>query len=252
MKEQITRKKNVAAIAMTSVVSAALLAGCSSRDETVATSPQVIKKTTIEKAPQEKSKTIIVQPAPKATPKTKTKTETNVTVQIKPADKPAPTPKLPEPAPAPTSNKMPPPSTPSSKPESAPKPKTEPASKTELAAKPAVKKPIEAKSSSAGLKVRAEVIATSKVPDPKNVPYKDALVFTKYKVLEIKNGEYKEKEILVAQWAMKNKKLQPAARQKVGDVQILNLQPLSKRGDLESVMRNDDTGEYDLEPYFAE
>ena len=102
------------------------------------------------------------------------------------------------------------------------------------------------------MKVRAEVIATSKMPDPKTVPYKDALVFTKYKILDVKNGEYKEKEILVAQWGMKNKKMQPAARQKVGEVQTLSLEPLAKRPELESVMRSDDTGEYDLEPYFAE
>ena len=74
-------------------------------------------------------------------------------------------------------------------------------------------------------------------------------MFTKYKILSVESGQYKEKEILVAQWGMKDKKLLAPSRNRVGQVQTLTLEPLS--GDLDSVMRNDDTGEFDLEPYFA-
>ncbi len=59
------------------------------------------------------------------------------------------------------------------------------------------------------------------------------------------------KVILVAQWGMKDKKLLAAARNRVGQVQTLSLEPLSDKDELESVMRNDDTNEFELEPYFA-
>jgi hypothetical protein len=244
-------KKYRAMIAVATASCMALLIGCGPREETAPI--QVVKKTTIEKAPEKNPKTVIVQPAPKPKPAPKTKTETNVTVEVKPS----PGATLPEPAPIPepAKKKISPPSTPAAEPSKAPKAKPKNSSSPPISssAKPAAKKPDAAKPTpSQKLKVRAEVVATSRMPDPKTLPYKDALVFTKYKVLDVKNGEYREKEILVAQWGMKNKKLQPAAHQRVGEVQTLSLEPLSKRPDLESIMRNDDIGEYDLEPYFAE
>jgi hypothetical protein len=252
MQKSANKKKNRAMIATASLSCLALLAGCGPREETAPV--QVVKKTTIEKVPEKKPETVIVQPAPKpaSRPAPKTKSETNVTVEVKPS----PGTTLPEPAPIPepATKKTSPPSTPAAEPPKAPKPKPKNSSSPPASsAKPAAKKPDTAKPTpSQKLQVRAEVVATSKMPDPKTVPYKDALVFTKYKVLDVKSGEYQGKEILVAQWGMKNKKLQPAARRKVGEVQTLSLEPLSKRPDLESIMRNDDIGEYDLEPYFAE
>jgi hypothetical protein len=244
MQKLASEKTNRAMIVIASAACLASLAGCSPREET-ASPVQVVKETTIEKAPEGKPKTIVVQPAPKSAPKTKT--ETNVTVEVKPPSAKT----LPEPAPVPdaATKKNAPPSTPTVRPIETPKAKP----KSSPSARPTVQKSDAAKStSSQNLKVRAEVIATSKMPDPKTVPYKDALVFTKYKILDVKDGKYNQKEILVAQWGMKDKKLQPAAQRKVGEVQTLSLEPLSKRPDLESVMRSDDTGEYDLEPYFAD
>ena len=120
------------------------------------------------------------------------------------------------------------------------------------AAKPtATPKPV-AKISGNNLVVKAEVVSTSRMPQPQKVTYKDALIFTKYKVLSVENGQYKEKEILVAQWAMKDKKVLPSAQKRVGQVETLSLEPLAKRKQLESIMRSDDTEAYDLEPYFAE
>lgn len=239
----------IAIIATATGCSIAMLSGCAPREEAAA--PVVVNKTTIEKAPEKK--TIVVQPPAAPKPAPKTETRTNVKVEVQPTPKPAPEKtqaetKLPPPAPA---------STPKAKP--APKADASSASPPKIAARPGAKppkkpdvEPAASKPTGDKLKVRAEVVATSKMPDPKSVPYKDSLIFTKYKILEVENGKYNQKEILVAQWGMKNKKLQPAARRKVGDVQTLALEPLAKHPELESVMRSDDTDAYDLEPYLAE
>ncbi len=99
--------------------------------------------------------------------------------------------------------------------------------------------------------VRAQVISTSKVPDPSTVAYSDSLVFSKYRVVSIEKGAYEAQEILVAQWGMKNKKLTAAARLRAGDSARLQLVPLDAMPKLERIMRNDDTGDYDSTPYFA-
>lgn len=120
------------------------------------------------------------------------------------------------------------------------------------APKPTAKPQSVAKNSGNKLVVKAEVVTTSRMPQPQKVTYKDALLFTKYKVLSVENGQYKEKEILVGEWAMKDKKLMPSAQKRVGQVQTLTLEPLSKHKELESIMRSDDTEAYDLEPYIVE
>jgi len=232
-------------IATTTICGAALLAGCPKQEETIVVQPpdKVIEKTTIKAAPPRK--TVVVKQPQKAAPKTTVKTDVKVIVAPTPTAQPDATP-----TPAPL---IKPAGTPRATP--TPKPKVTPRAtpKATTRPKPTVKptttpRPI-AKADSKNLVVRAEVISTSKVPDPKTVPYKESLVFTKYKVLSVQSGQYKEKEILVAQWGMKDKKILPAARIRVGQVQTLSLEPLSN--DLESVMRNDDTGEYELKPYFA-
>ena len=99
--------------------------------------------------------------------------------------------------------------------------------------------------------VRAQVISTSKVPDPSTVAYSDSLVFSKYRVISVEKGAYEPQEILVAQWGMKGKKLTPAARLRAGDGARLQLVPLDEMPKLDRIMRNDDTGDYDSTPYFA-
>lgn len=255
MKQLSSLKSSNAIMLTAAVVGITSLVGCGVGEQKADSgSPQVVNQTEIKVVPESKPKTILVQPVTKP----KSKIKTNVTVDVKPP--PANT--LPEPAPIPepATTKKALSSTPSAstaasatasevlKPEKAPAPTVIPPADSPPAKNTSSTKP----TSSRGLTVRAEVIAISKVPDPKSVPYKNALVFTKYKVLEVKDGKYSQKEILVAKWAMKDKKIQPGARQEVGDVQTLSLKPLSKRPDLESVMRSDDTEEVELQPYFAE
>ena len=241
-----------------------LLAGCNKTetDPVVVVTPTSAPITTIEISPLATptalpaNKTIVVvQPTPK--PKV---------VVVKPpvADKPA-TAKPPvtdkrivvPPAPKPTPKPTP---TPTVKPTAKPKPTVRPTPKptTRPTAKPTTKptaKPTAVAATSAQpaptLIVRAQVVSSSKVPDPNTVAYADSLVFSKYRVLSVEKGRYEPREILVAQWGMKGKKLTSAARLRAGDAATLQLVPLDEMPKLERIMRNDDTGDYDSTPYFA-
>jgi hypothetical protein len=226
------------------VLAVGSLAGCGSRPQAVVEQPavKITEKETvrIKAMPEEGDRAeVIIKPLPDAgVRKPEKKTET-----VKPKATPS---ALPEPAiqkqgevPVPESD------TPQDAVVLTPKPTDAPAAKPTATPKPA------AKPSGNSLVVKAEVVSTSRMPQPQKVTYKDALIFTKYKVLSVENGQYKEKEIVVAEWAMKDKKLVPSAQKRVGQVQTLTLEPLAKRKELESVMRSDDTEAYDLEPYFV-
>ena len=165
---------------------------------------------------------------PTAKPTVKPTVKPMVKPMVKPAAKPTLTPK-----PAPTAK---PTLTPKPAPTAKPRPKPTAVAAAQMAPK---------------LIVRAQVVSTSKVPDPGTVAYSDSLVFSKYRVLSVEKGAYEPKEILVAQWGMKGKKLTPAARLRAGDSARLQLVPLDDIAKLERIMRNDDTGDYDSTPYFA-
>ena len=233
-----------------------IAAGCAETETeptvVVVTKPTAVTKIEISPvitptAPPAKPNTVvIIQPTAKppkpnvivVPPKVVTKTETKIiekpaatlkpTATAKPTAKPTATAKpTPKPAPKPTTK-------PTAKP--APKP---------TAAVAAIAQPAPT------LIVRAQLISTSKVPDPSTVAYSDSLVFSKYRVVSVEKGNYQPKEILVAQWGMKAKKLTPAARLRAGDSARLQLVPLDEMPKLDRIMRNDDTGDYDSTPYFA-
>lgn len=224
------------------ILAAGSLAGCSSRPATVVEQPvQRVEEDTvrIEAQPEDRA-VVVVKPQPKPPPAKPVPEARRVPAPpALPEPAPQPEPQMPGEVPAAEAAVAQPVATP------APKPAATPASR------PVAKPPAAKKSSSKNLVVKAEVVAVSRMPEPRKVPYRDALVFTKYKVLTVENGQYREKEILVAQWAMKDKKLIPSAQKRVGQTQTLSLEPLSKHKELESIMRSDDTDAYDLEPYFA-
>ena len=99
--------------------------------------------------------------------------------------------------------------------------------------------------------VQGEVSVVSKVAEPGTVPYTEALTVIKYKVLSVERGEYKNSEILAVHWGMKNNKLTPAARYRVGETHRLVLEPFSDHPELERIMRSDDTNEFELTPYWV-
>ncbi|HEX8551388.1 MAG TPA: hypothetical protein VF681_07505 [Abditibacteriaceae bacterium] len=247
---------------------AIVLAGCGPKEETTIVETPVKENVTVinptaTPSPTPTSKTVIVK---KPVPVNKTvvvENRKNIVVEkVAPTPTPAATPTLPVPVAKNVKPKTVPPTpapkskaTPTATPKAA-KPKAPRVAAVPPAPKATPTKPLPTPaapkaSPSAGLSVRAEVISTSKVPDPSTVAYSQSLVFTKYRIVSVEKGSYAPKEILVAQWGMKGKKLTPAARLRAGDQRTLELVPLASRPELEKVMRNDDTSEYELEPYFA-
>lgn len=105
--------------------------------------------------------------------------------------------------------------------------------------------------SDAPLVVEAEVLLASAVPDPAAVPYSECLTYIQYRVLSVEKGEYGEPELLAVHWGMRDGVLLPAARYRPGERHRLELEPFAEHPDLARVMQADDTGEYELTPYFA-
>jgi len=101
------------------------------------------------------------------------------------------------------------------------------------------------------LTVVGETTLVSFVPDPMQVPYTECLTYVKYKVLSVEDGVYDGKELLAVFWGMRDSKLMPAARFKVGERHRLILEPLSEHPELNHIMRADDTDAYDLTPFWA-
>lgn len=99
--------------------------------------------------------------------------------------------------------------------------------------------------------IDAQIIATSKVPAPASTKDKDSLMYVKYKVLKVSSGKYDKPELLVVHWAMKGKKLMPAAAYKVGQKVHLQVEPFTNHPELEALTQNDDIGELELPAYYS-
>jgi len=106
------------------------------------------------------------------------------------------------------------------------------------------------------LTVRARIAIVSKPPVPHAEPYADALTTTLYKVVKVESGSYGKKQFLAIEPVMKNYKLLPSAKYKVGEVKRLVLIPWEKKKaenpKLEQVWTVDDTNDYTDDIFWAE
>lgn len=102
-----------------------------------------------------------------------------------------------------------------------------------------------------GTVVLGAITVVSHVPQPSEVPYSDCLTMIKYKVERVESGDYSGGELLAAFWGMRNARLEPPARFRVGQRHRLIIEPLSKHPELSRVMQADDTNEYTLTPYWV-
>ena len=132
-------------------------------------------------------------------------------------------------------------------PSSRQEPATASAEQRQAAAGASAEKPVEAD--------RGVVVGTirfvSKVPDPKQVPYKDCVTFVVFRIDQVEQGVFPEKKLLVVFWGMRDRVLQPAARFRPGQRQRLTIRPFAEMTELARVMQADDTEEYDLTPYWV-
>lgn len=100
--------------------------------------------------------------------------------------------------------------------------------------------------------IEGSVVATSRVPRPYSVPYKDCLTYTKLRVERVVEGRYSEAEIIAVLWGLKDNVLQPAAGHAPGKRLRLRLVPLRHAPpELQSVRRVDDLDDFEHRPYLA-
>ena len=127
--------------------------------------------------------------------------------------------------------------------------------------KPAAEKPAEqpvpaAAAKNGKLTVTAQITIVSKPPVPREKPYADALTTTQYKVLKVESGAYRAGEFLAIEPVMKNYKLLPAAKYRVGDVHRLVLIPWQEKvaqdPKIEKVRLIDDTNNYAADMFWVE
>jgi hypothetical protein len=84
------------------------------------------------------------------------------------------------------------------------------------------------------LTVKARVLRPGTVPNPQAIlPYRHALVVNEYEVLEVVQGVYREKEIRVAQWAIRDGRVLPDARKAAGAPFTLTVERYDAHPELE-------------------
>lgn len=116
---------------------------------------------------------------------------------------------------------------------------------------PARPKPTAPAAKSEGTVVVGTIEVVSKIPDPSTLPYDTCVTFIKYRVKQVVSGAYDGESLLAVFWGLRDGKLQPAARFRVGQSHRLTIEPFSEHEELARVMQADDTGEYSLTPYWV-
>ena len=224
-------------------LSCAALCGCGQKEEVVVAPSPVIVKKLVPVAGPTPTPVVIVQPGKvlivprkKTTIIRETKVIKEITATPAPTKAPTPIP-TPKPTPKPRATAKP-------KPAATPRPVLRPTPRPTAA-------PTKSALNAGTIIVRATVEKTSKVPDPNSVAYSQSLVFLKYRVQSVERGQLKERDILAVHWGMKNKKLLPAARYRVGESHRLQLEPFDAHPELDRLMRNDDTEEFELPTYYV-
>lgn len=106
--------------------------------------------------------------------------------------------------------------------------------------------------SAAPIVVEGTIVATSRVPQPFTVPYKDCLTYARVRVDRVVEGGYPDAPLIAVFWGMKDNVRQPAADYPEGMRLRLKVVPLRKAGvDLGSVRSADDLDDFEHQPYFV-
>jgi len=102
------------------------------------------------------------------------------------------------------------------------------------------------------VRVEGRVVATSHVPKPLSMPYKDCLTYLKIHVDRVVEGVYRDDILIAVFWGMKDNDLLPAAEYRSGQRLRLRAVPLRKAPlNLQSVRRVDDLDDLNHPPYFV-
>lgn len=101
------------------------------------------------------------------------------------------------------------------------------------------------------LTVIATIEAVSAVPEPETMLYSDLLTYIRYKVDKVVSGRYANSRIIVVHWGIRNRKLCPASKWKLGMKQQLKLDLFGSHENLEKLNVANDADVMDLQPYWA-
>ena len=100
--------------------------------------------------------------------------------------------------------------------------------------------------------LEATVVATSRVPAPFAVPYKDCLTYTKIKVNRVVDGTCKDDHVIAVFWGMKDNVRLPAADYSAGKRLLLKVVPMRKAPvNLSTVRSADDLDDYEHQSYYV-
>jgi hypothetical protein len=100
--------------------------------------------------------------------------------------------------------------------------------------------------------LEATIVATSRVPAPFAVPYKDCLTYVKLRVDRVVNGTCHDTHVIAVFWGMKDNVRLPAADYGAGKRLQIKLLPLRKAPvNLSTVRSADDLDDYEHQPYYV-
>jgi hypothetical protein len=79
-----------------------------------------------------------------------------------------------------------------------------------------------------------QVVAVSKLPSPFNIrPYRECLMLTQYRVVQVVEGKFADRDILIVHWGMKDLKPTPEAAFKPGQTYTLICEPFAAQKKLQ-------------------
>jgi hypothetical protein len=100
--------------------------------------------------------------------------------------------------------------------------------------------------------VKAELTRHSKARSLDELgPYKHAFVVSEYRVLDVLEGKFVETRLLAVQFAIKNRKPQPAMNVKKGEVYRLSIGPWAAQKDYQQQAIDDDIIDLETPMYFV-
>ena len=102
------------------------------------------------------------------------------------------------------------------------------------------------------LVLEGTIVATSRVPQPFAVPYKDCLTYVKLRVDHVVEGTLHDSQAIAVLWGMRDNVRLPAADYPSGKRLRLKLVPLRKAPvNLRTVRSADDLDDYEHQPYYV-
>lgn len=82
--------------------------------------------------------------------------------------------------------------------------------------------------------LEARLAAAGTIPSPRSIaPYRHALVVNRYEIVKVVGGRYAAREVLVAEWAIRDGRILPDASKAVGTAARLTLEPYDAHPELE-------------------